>query len=145
MTEAELKRKLAAIEAMVLGAMTEGERAAAKHVLENFKQKTPDETCQDLGFTVHDVWARKLFMAMLRKAGLEPFRMRGQRRTTIMVHGRKSLVELIWKEFLEANKTLAEYLSEVTDRVIRESLGEVQEDEARERPALAPGATPSGQ
>ncbi|GMU60089.1 MAG: hypothetical protein AMXMBFR34_18520 [Myxococcaceae bacterium] len=62
------------------------------------------ETCQDLGFTVHDVWARKLFMAMLRKAGLEPFRMRGQRRTTIMVHGRKSLVELIWKEFLEANR-----------------------------------------
>lgn len=26
---------------------------------------------------MHDVWARKLFMAMLRKAGLEPFRMRG--------------------------------------------------------------------
>ena len=141
MTEAELKRKLAAIEAMVLGAMTEGERAAAQHVLENFKQKTPDESCQDLGFTVHDVWARKLFMAMLRRAGLEPFRMRGQRRTTIMVHGRKSLVELIWKEFLEANKTLTEYLGEVTNRVIRESLGEMNDDEARERPALAPGAT----
>lgn len=141
MTEAELKRKLAAIEAMVLGAMTEGERAAAQHVLENFKQKTPDETCQDLCFTVHDVWARKLFMAMLRKAGLEPFRMRGQRRTTIMVHGRKSLVELIWKEFLEANDTLTEYLAEVTNRVIRESLGEMKDDEARERPALAPGTT----
>lgn len=37
MTEAELKRKLAAIEAMMLGGMTEGERAAAEHVLENFK------------------------------------------------------------------------------------------------------------
>ena len=142
MTEAELKRKLAAIEAMVLGAMTDGERAAAQHVLETFKQKTPDETCQDWSFTVHDVWARKLFMAMLRKAGLEPFRMRGQRRTTIMTHGRKSLVELIWKEFLEANKTLTEYLTEVTDRVIRESLGEMKDDEARERPALAPGTAP---
>lgn len=139
MTEAELKRKLAAIEAMVLGAMTEGERAAAQHVLANFKQKTPDETCQDLAFTVHDVWARKLFMAMLRKAELEPFRMRGQRRTTIMVHGRKSLIDLIWNELLAANSTLTEYLSEVTDRVIRESLGEVQGDEARERSALEPG------
>jgi hypothetical protein len=78
-------------------------------------------------------------MAMLRKAGLEPFRLRGQRRTTIMVHGRKSLVELIWKEFIEANKTLSEYLAEVTDRVIRESLGEMKDEEARERPALAPG------
>lgn len=87
---------------------------------------------------VHDVWARKLFMAMLRKAGLEPFRMRGQRRTTIMVHGRKSLVELFWKEYLEANKTLTEYLSEVTDRVIRESLGEVQEELEGESPG-SPG------
>jgi hypothetical protein len=143
MTEAELKRKLAAVEAMVLGAMTEGERAAAQHVLANLKQKTPDETCQDWSFTVHDVWARKLFMAMLRKAGLEPFRMRGQRRTTIMTHGRKSLVGVIWKEFLEADKTLTDYLTEVTDRVIRESLGEMKDDEARERPALTPGASPS--
>ncbi len=142
MTEAELKRKLAAIEAMVRGAMTDGERAAAQHVFDTFKQKTPDEVSQELAFTVHDVWARKLFMAMLRKVGLEPFRMRGQRRTTIMVHGRKSLVELIWKEFLDANQTLTEYLAEVTDRVIRESLGEMNEDEARERPALPNGVTP---
>ncbi len=139
MTEAELKRKLAAVEAMVVGAMTEGERAAAQHVLQNLKQKVPVESCEDLGFTVHDVWARKLFMAMLRKAGLEPFRLRGQRRTTIMVHGRKSLVDLIWKEFLEASRTLTEYLAEVTDRVIRESLGEMKDDEARERPALKAG------
>lgn len=143
MTEAELKRKLAAIEAMVRGAMTDGERAAAQHVFDTFKQKTPDEVSQELAFTVHDVWARKLFMAMLRKAGLEPYRMRGQRRTTIMIQGRKSLVELIWKEFLGANLTLTEYLAEVTDRVIRESLGEMNEDEARERPVLATGTTPS--
>jgi hypothetical protein len=143
MTEAELKRKLAAIEAMVHGAMTAGERAAAQHVFDTFKQKTPDEVSQELAFTVHDVWARKLFMAMLRKAGLEPYRMRGQRRTTIMIQGRKSLVELIWKEFLGANQTLTEYLAEVTDRVIRESLGEMKEDEARERPVLPTGTTPS--
>ena len=143
MTEAELKRKLAAIEAMVHGAMTDGERAAAQHVFDTFKQKAPDEVSQELAFTVHDVWARKLFMAMLRKAGLEPYRMRGQRRTTIMIQGRKSLVELIWKEFLGANQTLTEYLAEVTDRVIRESLGEMNEDEARERPVLPTGTTPS--
>jgi hypothetical protein len=141
MTEAELKRKLAAIEAMVLGAMTDGERAAAQHVLETFRKKVPDEITEDLAFSVHDLWARKLFLAMLRKAGLEPFRLRGQRRTTIMVHGRRSLVELIWKEFMEANRTLSDYLSEVTNRVIRESLGEVHEDEARERVALAPGSS----
>lgn len=59
-----------------------------------------------------------------------------------MVNGRRSLIELIWKEFIEANKTLTEYLAEVTDRVIRESLGEVKEDEARERPALPATSEP---
>ncbi|MBL8955141.1 MAG: hypothetical protein JNK82_30470 [Myxococcaceae bacterium] len=53
-----------------------------------------------------------------------------------MVHGRKSLVvDTVWKEFVEAHQVLAQYLDEVTDRVIRETLGEV-ETEARERTAL---------
>ena len=73
---------------------------------------------------------------MLRKAGLEPFRMRGQRYTTVMVHGRKSFVlDVVWKEFVEAQQTLTEYLREVTERVIRETLGDA-ESEAKERPAL---------
>lgn len=88
---------------------------------------------------MQDVWARKLFIAMLRKAGLEPFRMRGQRLTTVMVHGRKSfVVDVVWKGFVEAQQTLIEYLPEVTDRVIRETLG-AAESEAKERPALPKG------
>jgi hypothetical protein len=139
MTEAELKRKLAAIEALLHGATTDGERAAAKHVFETLKQKTPEEAVEDLQFTVADRWARKLFIAMLRRAGQEPFRRRGQRHSTVMVNGRRSfVVDVVWKEFLEAQATLSEYLAEVTDRVIRETLGEA-ESEALERPALPRG------
>ena len=139
MTEADLKRKLKAIEALLHGATTDGERAAAQNVFEKLKQKGHDELREDLQFSVQDVWARKLFIAMLRKAGLEPFRLRGQRHTTIMVHGRKSfVVEVVFKQFAEAQRTLAEYLAEVTDRVIRETLGDA-EAEARERTALPKG------
>lgn len=139
MTEAELKRKLAAIEALLHGATTDGERAAAAHVFEKLKGKAPAEEAADLQFTVQDMWARKLFIAMLRKAGLEPFRLRGQRHTTIMVHGRKSfVVDVVWKQFLEAQRSLTEYLAEVTDRVIKETIGEA-EAEAKERPALPRG------
>ncbi len=136
MTEADLKRKLAAIEALLHRSTTEGERAAAQNVFDRLKQKGITEQPEDLQFSVQDVWARKLFIAMLKKAGLEPFRLRGQRRTTIMVHGRKSfVVDVVFTQFIEAQRTLAEYLAEVTDRVIRETLGEA-EGEARERPAL---------
>lgn len=41
MTEAELKRKLVAIEAMRHGATSDGERAAAKHVFERLKTQGP--------------------------------------------------------------------------------------------------------
>ena len=141
MNEADLKRKLAAIEALLRGATTEGERAAAQNVFEALKKRGHDEVPMDLQFTVQDVWARKLFIAMLRKAGLEPFRMRGQRYTTVMVHGRKSLVlDVVWKEFVEAQQVLTDYLRDVTDRVIRETLGDA-ESEAKERPAL-PGERP---
>lgn len=58
-----------------------------------------------------------------------------------MLHGRKSLVlDVVWKEFVEARQTMTEYLREITDRVIRETLG-AAESEAKERPAL-PGERP---
>lgn len=139
MTEADLVRKLAAIERLLHGATTDGERTAAQHVLEALKKKGQQEKPEEMQFTIPDVWARKLFIAMVRKAGLEPYRLRGQRRTTVMVTGARSLlVDTLWKEFGEAQRVLAEYLEEVTDRVIQETLGE-SKDDVRERPALGPG------
>ncbi|MBM4380211.1 MAG: hypothetical protein FJ086_13095, partial [Deltaproteobacteria bacterium] len=48
----------------------------------------------------------------------------------------KTLVlDVVWKEFVEAQQTLSDYLRDVTDRVIRETLGDA-ESEAKERPVL---------
>ncbi len=139
MTEAELKRKLASIEALLQGATTDGERTAAQTVFDRLKQKGATEQTEDFQFSVPDVWGRRLFIAMFRKAGLQPFRRHGQRATTLMVHGTRSFViDGVFQQFVEAQGTLAQYLNEVTERVIRETLGEA-DDEARERPALPKG------
>ncbi|MBK6941562.1 MAG: hypothetical protein IPH13_15395 [Planctomycetes bacterium] len=61
---------------------------------------------------IHDPWSRALSTALLRRYELQPYRYRGQRRTTLMVRVTKSFVdETLWPEFLEA------------DRVLRGSLG----------------------
>lgn len=139
MTEAELKRKLASIEALLHGATTDGERTAAQTVFERLKQKGATEKTEDFQFSIQDPWGRRLFIAMCRKAGLTPFRRHGQRTTTLMVHGTRSFViDGLWVQFQEADQTLRQFLDEVTERVIRETLGEA-EAEARERPALPKG------
>lgn len=135
MTEGELKRKLTAVEALLQGATTAGERDAAATVLERLKARCAEQAV-DHQFTVQDPWARRLFIAMLRRAGLEPFRQKGQRRTTLMVHGRRSVVVgVVWREFMELQPTLAAFLAEVTARVIEDALGEAG-DEAEERAGL---------
>src|SRR5262249_19144779 len=72
-------------------------------------------------FTLGDVWARKLFLALLRRYGLEPFRYAGQRYTTVMVRVPVRFVkETLWPEFTELCATLRGYLDGVTERVVAE-------------------------
>jgi hypothetical protein len=70
-------------------------------------------------FTLADTWSRKLFLALLRRYDLKPYRYRGQRRTTIMVKVPKPFVnETLWPEFQQINAAMRTYLDEVTDRII---------------------------
>ena len=51
-------------------------------------------------FTLADTWSRKLFLSLLRRYDLKPYRYRGQRRTTVMVKVPKPFVhETLWPEF----------------------------------------------
>ncbi|HEX7603601.1 MAG TPA: hypothetical protein VF316_18410, partial [Polyangiaceae bacterium] len=95
MDEAKLREKLAKIEALFAGATTEGERVAAGEVrrriqerLESAEQAAP---AIDYKFSLADAWSRKVFMALLRRYNLKPFRYRGQRRTTVMVKVPKAM------------------------------------------------------
>jgi hypothetical protein len=60
-----------------------------------------------------------LFVALLRRYGIYPYRYRGQRRTTVMARLSRAFVnETLWPEFMELQGSLAAYFDALTDRVI---------------------------
>jgi hypothetical protein len=140
-TERQLRDKLHKIEALFAGAATPGERAAAGAAAERIrgrlKQTERDESAIETRFTVSDPWSRQLFCALCRRYGLRPFRYRRMHRQTIVVRAPASFVEaVLWPEFRELDAALAAYLSEITDRVIREEVhGETGEAEEVSEPA----------
>ena len=127
MDEQKLVEKLRRIEALYAGATTPGERIAAANARDRIRERlrTLQSHAVDVKyrFTLSDIWSRKLFLGLLRRYNLEPYRYRGQRYTTVMVLVPKSFVEeTLWPEFGELNRTLHAYLDEVTERVIREEI-----------------------
>jgi hypothetical protein len=70
-----------------------------------------------------DQWQRRLFSALCRSYGLEPYRYKDQRYTTVMVRSPRSFVDnTLWPEFLELQTALHSYLNEATERIIREEV-----------------------
>lgn len=121
--EDKLREKLRKIEALFAGATTEGERFAAAEARRRVQQRLNNVEQVDppveYRFTLADGWSRKLFVALLRRYDLKPFRYRGQRRTTVMVKVPKRFVnETLWPEFVQINAAMRAYLDEATDRII---------------------------
>ena len=137
----ELLETLRRIEALHARTDVPGERAAAASALEVMRARLARLGVQDppveYRFAMVDDWSRRLFTALLRRYGIQPYRYRGQRYTTVMARVSKSFVDqTLWPEFEERGKVLRKYLSDVTDRVIREAIYEdSSEAEERSQPA----------
>jgi hypothetical protein len=68
---------------------------------------------------MQDLWQKKVFIALLRRYGIKPYRYRGQRYTTVMARVPNRFVnETLWPEFTEISRTLRNYLSDVTERIV---------------------------
>jgi hypothetical protein len=95
----------------------------------------------ELQFTMADQWSRLLFTALSRRYGLEPFRYRRQRRTTVMLRVPKGFVDkILWPEFTELDELLRLYLQEVTLKLVRETIhADTSEAEEVEGGALIAG------
>jgi hypothetical protein len=137
----ELFETLRRIEALHARTDVPGERQAAAAALEVMRARLARMVQQDppveFKFTMADDWSRRLFTALLRRYGIAPYRYRGQRHTTVMARVSKSFVDqTLWPEYLELSQVLRRYLSDVTNRVIREAIFE-DNSEAEERPATA--------
>jgi hypothetical protein len=137
-SEQELREKLRKITALFEGATTVGERSAAAAAIERVKKALTamvhTEPAVEMQFSMRDHWHRRLFAALCRRYGLNPYRYKRQRLTTVVVRAPRSFVDkTLWPEYLELTKALDEYMNEATERIIRE---EVYRD-ARDAPERA--------
>ncbi len=138
-TEQQLRERLRKIAALFEGATTVGERNAAAAAIDRVKRAIDAASKVDKPVEYHfnfpDHWKKRLFSALCRRYGLEPYRYRRQRHTTVMVNVPKSFVDrTLWPEYLELSDALNEYLEEATERIIREEVYGDSE-EAAERDA----------
>jgi len=145
--EQRLIEKLRRIEALFSQASSAGERSAAEEASRRIQRRldaTRAAEHLEFKFSLPDAWAKALFIAVLRRHGVTPYRYSGQRRTTVMARAPKDLVnDALWPEFQELHKTLHSYLSDVTKRVIATAIhGDVSEPEVRTKPReLMPGGS----
>ena len=151
MDEAKLREKLSRIEALFAGATTEGERVAAAEARQRIQERLEGAARAEppvvFRFTLTDTWSRKLFLALLRRYDLKPYRHRGQRRTSVMVKVPPPFVhETLWPEFEQINAAMHGYFGEVTDRIIADVLqGDSSEaTEVAEPPKLGAGPVDVG-
>ncbi len=124
-TEEQLREKLRKITALFEGAATSGERQAAAAAIERLRAHAAVKTqpLPETKFSMADQWQRRLFTALCRRYGLEPYRYKGQRYTTVMVRAPRSFVDsTLWPEYVELQAALHSYLNEATERIIREEV-----------------------
>lgn len=131
----KLIEKLKLIEALYSGATTPGERSAAENARQRIKNKI--EQCIEADppveykFTLQNMWSRKLFVALLRRYDLKPYRYYRQRHTTVMVKVSETFVDkTLWPEFTELDKELITHLNDTAEKIINEAVfGDVSEVE----------------
>jgi hypothetical protein len=126
-TEHQLRDRLRKITALFEGATTAGERNAAAAAIDRVKKAlgltAKVEQPVEYTFKLPDAWHRRLFSALCRRYGLEPYRYKRQRHTTVMVRAPQSFVDkTLWPEYVEIRKALDEYLNQATERIIREEV-----------------------
>ena len=139
MTPDEIFRdKLRKIEALFAGAGNTGREGyswgqwAPPCLRQRLGQTAGKEKSIELKFSIPDVWSRQLFIALCWRYGLRPYRHPRMHRQSILIKAPKSFMEqVLWPEFQELSAALVAYLSEITDKVIREEVhketGEAEE------------------
>jgi len=127
MDEAALVAKLKLIEALFAGAKTPGERSAAGEARERIRARLGETERVDqpieYKFRMADAWSRRLFVALLRRYEIRPYRYKRQRHTTVMAKVSASFVdEILWPQFTELDRELRSHLGEVTDRIVSQAV-----------------------
>jgi hypothetical protein len=132
----KLFETLRKIEALYADAATPGERDAAASARERIRAKlktlAEQERSEEYRFSMDNPWSRKIFVALLRRYGIEPYRYSRQRRNTVMARVPRSFVEqTLMPEFEQMNRALFDHLERITDDIISHGISD-DTSEARE-------------
>lgn len=136
----DIRERLIKLEALFARGATAGERAAAAAALERLQARLDlagpavEEPEIELQYSLPDVWAVRLFVAVCRKHGLKPYRYPRQRRTTVMVRVRRTAFEqTIAAEFQELHRELTTYFGEMVNHLIANVMKSDGDDETLEQ------------
>lgn len=128
----DLLDKIRKIEALIEGAKTEGERNAAILAKNKINRRIKDEQeLEPKEYTLYTQgnWHKKLLLAICRKYGVNPYRYKRQKYTTVMVKINENFLnKVLWKEYLEYSNHLEKLVEEVTDSIIRKIHKDEDED-----------------
>jgi hypothetical protein len=140
----DIRERLAKLEALFARGATAGERAAAGAAMGRLQArldlggKTISEPEIEMQYSLPDVWSVRLFVAICRKHGVQPFRYPRQRRTTVMVRIRKSEFErTIAAEFQALHRELTSYFAEMVDHLISDVMKSDGDDDSLEQRQIA--------
>ena len=125
MTRDELISKIHKVGALYRSTQSQGEMQAARGALERLQAQLAavPQPAVEFKFCLTDPWKRQLFLALVRRHELQPYRRPRQRYTTIMVRlQRKFLDDILWPEFLQLSQLLHDYLNEATRDVISRAI-----------------------
>ena len=136
----DIRAKLEKLEALFARGATEGERAAAGAALDRLNSRLDtggQEEKVEFQYSLPDAWAVKIFVALCRKHGVQPYRYPRQRRTTVMVNVQKSVFEqTVMAEFKTLHAELVAYFKDTVDHLIADVMKSDGEDENLERPQI---------
>ncbi len=121
MNREELLEKISKVEALFSSSSFDGEKEAAKGALDRLQKQLGQapEPLIEYKFSLPDPWKRRLFLALARRHGLNPYRLSRQRQTTVMLRiSQRELDARFWPEFLELSKLLQTYLEDATNDII---------------------------
>lgn len=147
--ESSLQETLRKLEALHAGTTSAGEREAARFAADRIRARLAETRAKEpdivMMYTLPDPWKRKLFLALCRRYGLEPYRRPRQRYTTVQVRAPSSFQSAtLWPEYLALAEELGKHLEQITDRVVREAVhGDVSEAAEGDEPKALPGPSSS--
>lgn len=128
-----LLERIKKIEALILGASTDGEKSAAMTAKERILRKYPELEIHknpiEYRLSTGSEWNKKLLLAICRKYGVKPYRYHRQKYTTVMVNINEGfLTKVLWKEYEEYSKLLNKLVEEITDDLISKIHKHEEED-----------------